>query len=130
MKKSSQNWLLSAQYDIETAKHMLQTGRYLYVVFMCHLSVEKMLKAIVSECQETIPPKTHNLYTLFKLISLQIPDQYKELFADLNSASLPVRYPEDLAKLTSQYNQKVAEEFFVKTQEALKWLKQHPKLEK
>ncbi len=26
-----------SDYDIETARHMLRTGRYLCVVFMCHM---------------------------------------------------------------------------------------------
>ncbi len=37
-----------SEYDVETARHMLATGRYLYVVFMCHLALEKMLKAHVT----------------------------------------------------------------------------------
>jgi HEPN domain-containing protein len=43
-----QNWIDSAEYDLETARHMLKTGRYLYVVFMCHLALEKTLKAHVA----------------------------------------------------------------------------------
>jgi HEPN domain-containing protein len=37
----------SSDYDIETAKAMLKTGRYLYVGFMCHQVVEKAFKAIM-----------------------------------------------------------------------------------
>lgn len=37
-------WLDSADYDLETAKAMLDTGRLLYVGFMCHQTVEKVLK--------------------------------------------------------------------------------------
>ncbi|MCL0094232.1 HEPN domain-containing protein, partial [Dehalococcoidia bacterium] len=38
---------------------MLQSGRYVYVIFMCHLSIEKTLKGILTEETSTIPPKTH-----------------------------------------------------------------------
>ncbi len=37
------NWIKSSDYDIKTAEHMFKTGRYIYVLFMCHLSVEKLL---------------------------------------------------------------------------------------
>jgi HEPN domain-containing protein len=37
-------WLEMAEYDIETAKAMLETGRFLYVGFMCHQVIEKALK--------------------------------------------------------------------------------------
>ncbi|HET7087843.1 MAG TPA: HEPN domain-containing protein [Anaerolineae bacterium] len=48
MRADTQNWIATAEYDLETARHMLATGRYLYVVFLCHLALEKMLKAHVA----------------------------------------------------------------------------------
>ena len=39
-------WVEMSDYDIETADAMLATGRYLYVGFMCHQTIEKILKAI------------------------------------------------------------------------------------
>lgn len=36
---------------------MLHTGRYLYVIYMCHLAVKKLLKALVAETQAELPPK-------------------------------------------------------------------------
>ncbi|MGM0411557.1 MAG: HEPN domain-containing protein [Bacillota bacterium] len=38
-------WTDLAEYDLKTAKTMLQTDRLLYVGFMCHQTIEKMLKA-------------------------------------------------------------------------------------
>lgn len=95
---------------------------------MCHLSLEKLLKALVQENQEELPSKTHNLYHLIKLIHLEIPQQFKQIIADLNAASLPVRYPEDLKKLAAQYNKEVAQTYLEQTKECLAWLKRHPKL--
>ena len=46
MRKTTANWLASADYDLETADAMLKSRRYLYVVFMCHLALEKTLKAL------------------------------------------------------------------------------------
>ncbi|OGQ05929.1 MAG: hypothetical protein A2W61_02020 [Deltaproteobacteria bacterium RIFCSPLOWO2_01_44_7] len=58
MKKTTKNWIDTSEYDFSTADHMFQTGRYLYVIYFCHLSLEKLLKAIVAETQEGLPPKT------------------------------------------------------------------------
>jgi HEPN domain-containing protein len=55
-----------AEYDLDTAQHMLETGRYLYVIFLCHLALEKMLKAHVTEVTQTVPVKTHDLIYLVK----------------------------------------------------------------
>ncbi|MCL2300052.1 MAG: HEPN domain-containing protein [Firmicutes bacterium] len=45
MSDKAQYWLDLADYDIETARAMLQTKRLLYVGFMCHQTAEKALKA-------------------------------------------------------------------------------------
>jgi HEPN domain-containing protein len=39
----SSYWDDMAEYDLETARAMQSTGRYLYVGFMCHQAVEKKL---------------------------------------------------------------------------------------
>lgn len=61
MKNEVKNWLDSSFYDLETAEHMYNTGRYIYTVFMCHLALEKLLKARVQEITGETPPKTHDL---------------------------------------------------------------------
>jgi len=51
-------WVDLAGYDMDTAKAMLQTGRLLYVGFMCHQVVEKMLKAWWVSAKGSTPPYT------------------------------------------------------------------------
>ena len=64
MRPDTQNWVALAEYDLETARHMLKTGRYLYVVFLCHLALEKMFKAHVTEAPQSISAKSHDLIYL------------------------------------------------------------------
>ncbi len=40
-------WLELSDYDIETANAMLSSKRFLYVGFMCHQTIEKVLKHII-----------------------------------------------------------------------------------
>jgi len=66
IKENVKYWLEIAEYDIITAKAMLTSGRFLYVGFMCHQTIEKALKAVIArDCAEgEIPPKTHHLLRL------------------------------------------------------------------
>ena len=66
MKEETKNWLDMVEYDLTTAKQMLKTGRFVYVIFMCHLAIEKALKAIVCEQTNKVPPKTHDLIYLIR----------------------------------------------------------------
>jgi hypothetical protein len=38
-------WLDIANYDLDTAEALYNSGRWLYVAFMCHQVIEKTLKA-------------------------------------------------------------------------------------
>ncbi len=46
--KIIQMWLDRVVYDMDTAKAMLQTGRWIYSIFMCQQSLEKCLKALIA----------------------------------------------------------------------------------
>ena len=107
MEKEVKNWLESAQYDLETAEDMFNTGRYVYTVFMCHLALEKALKAKVEEVTGETPPRTHNLRYLIKL----------------SDVSIPTRYPDDFAKMVESYNKKMAEDYLARTKEAFQWIR-------
>ncbi len=129
MKKATRNWIATSEYDIETAEHMLKSGRYVYVVFMCHLSVEKLLKGLVAETQEDLPPKTHNLRYLVKLSKIEIPEEHATILDILNTASIPTRYPEDMEKLLKKFSKEVVKNYFNKTKELRKWLRQDKRLQ-
>ena len=65
MNRVVRNWAATANYDLQTADAMYKAGRYLYVVFMCHLAIEKMLKAILAQkYPKDVPPRVHNLIHL------------------------------------------------------------------
>ena len=91
---------------------MLKTGRYIYVIFMCHLAIEKLLKAVVAQIQEKHPPYTHDLYDLIERVRLDIPSQHQVIIAKLSEASVPTRYPEDVAALVKYYPKPIAEKYF------------------
>jgi HEPN domain-containing protein len=64
MTETEQTWVDQAQYDIDTARAMLASGRYLYVMFCCQQASEKALKAVIVRKTGTLPPRTHNLLRL------------------------------------------------------------------
>jgi HEPN domain-containing protein len=125
MRKDTENFITSSEYDLQTAAAMFESGRYIYVVFMCHISTEKMLKAIVAEATQNIPPKTHNLIYLIKLGEVTLPADLFEFVAKLNNASIITRYPEDFRKLLEVFPQDIAKEYLMTTQRVIEWLKSH-----
>ena len=117
MRSDTQNWVALAEYDLETARPMLATGRYLYVVFLCHLALEKLLKAHVTEATQSIPAKSHDLIYLVKKSGLNLPQSYLEFVGKINTASIPTRYPEDLRRAIAEYPEPVARDYLVHTEQ-------------
>ncbi|MBI4684790.1 MAG: HEPN domain-containing protein [Nitrospirae bacterium] len=130
MRKDAENYLLSSEYDLQTAEHMLKTGRFVYVIFMCHLAIEKILKAITAEKTDKIPPKTHNLIYLMKLGDITLPEALFEFITKINNASIVTRYPEDFEKLIESYPENISVQYLAKTKETIVWLKQNERLKK
>ena len=59
-------WIRTAEDDFQTAQIMFDNDRYIWVGFLCHLIVEKALKAIIAK-GGVFPPKSHDLSRLAKL---------------------------------------------------------------
>lgn len=130
MNRVVRNWVATANYDLQTADAMYKAGRYLYVVFMCHLAIEKMLKAILEQkYPEDVPPKTHNLIHLAQRTGIIFPEKLKDFFQRINNVSVVTRYPEDLRTLSKEFNQDTAKRILADTKRMIKWLKQHLKSE-
>ena len=130
MNKETENRLSGSEYDLITAEHMFKTGRYLYVVFMCHLSIEKLIKAIVYEETKKLPAKSHDLIYLSNLVQIQFPENLLDFIGKVNSASIVTRYPEDLSKAISSYPKNIAGEYYNKTKEVLNWLRRDSRLKR
>ncbi len=130
MRKDTENFVISSEYDLATAEYMLKTGRYLYVVFMCHLSIEKMLKAIAAEVTGRTPPKTHNLLFLTKLAGINFPEKLFEFISKINNVSIVTRYPEDFNKLVESYQEGIMSAYLKETKEVITWLKQNERLKR
>ena len=120
-------WLKLSDYDIKTAKAMRKTGRYLYVGFMCHQTIEKALKAVISrDCKEgEIPPKIHDLSKLAvraKVFDLMTEDQ-QYFIEDLNPLNVEARYPEYEDEIAAGLTNESCTELIIKTKELLCWIK-------
>ena len=56
MSSTEGDWIEQSTYDLETARAMLTSGRYLYVLFCCQQAVEKTLKALIVHRTGEFPP--------------------------------------------------------------------------
>lgn len=98
-------WRESAQHDLESAEIIFNSGRYDWCLFVGHLALEKILKAIfVDRNDNTIPPKIHNLVRLAELSKIELNDDQKFLLDKINDFNIQTRYPDYNLEFYKQCN--------------------------
>lgn len=122
--KPAEEWFRQAEYDFETAIAMFETRRYIYTIFMCHLSIEKALKGLYAKKFKEDPPKVHDLIYLVKKTDLTLSPFHQDILKVLNDLSVPTRYPDEIEKLLKQYKKERTEQLLNPTKELLQWLKE------
>ncbi|OGU80760.1 MAG: hypothetical protein A2279_13895 [Stygiobacter sp. RIFOXYA12_FULL_38_9] len=123
MAKDQKEWFLQSEYDYESAQAMFQAGKYIYSVFMCHLSIEKYLKGIYRINQNVEPPRVHSLVFLVEVNKISVPEKFKNFLLEIDDAAVSTRYPDSLILLANEFEISVAHEIMLKTKEFMEWLK-------
>ncbi len=125
MNERANYWLELSDYDIITAQAMLETQRLLYVGFMCHQAIEKILKAYCSEKTNEQPPYTHNLTRLAEISGisqLPSPGQF-ELIDTLEPLNIEASYPSYKERLLKSLTKSRCDELITQTKQLQKWIK-------
>jgi HEPN domain-containing protein len=122
MKREIRNWLDSARYDLRGAENQFNSGMYIHTIFMCHLALEKVLKAKVEEVTEKGPPKTHDLEYLMKLAELSPDEDMEDTILGLSNVSVVTRYPSDFDRTLADFSQEKVEFILSKVKEVFQWI--------
>lgn len=119
-------WLELADYDLETARAMLVSARYLYVGFMCHQVIEKLLKAAYQQAGDRTPPFIHNLLLLARECGVYdaLDDRQKDLLDLLGPLNVEARYPTVKEKLLATLTHERCSDILDKTGDFSRWIKQ------
>ncbi len=120
IKKQIEYWINTAGEDLQTAELLINNNKILFGLFLCHLCIEKAIKANIVKHTGNIPPKVHNLSYLIERTNLELSDEQFLLCDTLMYYQLEGRYPEYYKKAPSKSKSK---EILNQTKTLYKWLK-------
>jgi len=103
---------------------MLQSGRNVYCIFMCHLSLEKALKGLFIKRLNEFPPKLHDLIYFVNRTSLSPEKTDLNFLMWLNRMGIITRYPEDLRNMIALFTQEQTSNVYEQTKTIQQWIKQ------
>ena len=124
MNEKVKYWTELSDYDMKTAEAMLQSKRYLYVGFMAHQAIEKILKAYFVNVTDETAPFSHSLSFLAKQSDIykSFSEEQKDFIDLLEPMNIEARYPTHKKQLMESLTGKRCTEILNNAQELLKWI--------
>jgi len=86
------HWIETSEADFQTMKTLFDSKSYNWSLFLGHISVEKLLKALYVKKFSKHAPFTHNPYRLAELTEIEITDEYSDWLDEITSFNLNARY--------------------------------------
>ena len=117
-------WMESAGDDLVVAEHLLQSGDYLWCLFVAHLVVEKALKAAVVSSTGSHAPPIHNLIRLARLAGLEadLDESTEGFFAELTRFNIETRYPKDRQALRAVATREYVVRQLAQVRRTMEWI--------
>jgi HEPN domain-containing protein len=122
MSEAARSWAEQSEYDLDTARAMLKSERYLYVLFCCQQAIEKALKAVIVGRTGKLPPRVHNLLRLASAAGVELDNHKKRFLAELSAYYIQSRYPEEIRASSSTITREIADSTLRRAEEISQWL--------
>jgi len=112
-------WRDGSVGNLESAEILIAKGKCLDGLFFCHLTLEKILKALVVKVTQEVPPKIHHLGELRRISGIEMEESQRLFLGEMNDFAREARYPIPSKDLPSRSR---AENLLQKTKEIHQWL--------
>lgn len=120
-----QYWLDIAAEDLEVAEDLFKSRRWLYVAFMCHQVVEKMLKAYWCGTRDDMPPYVHNHRRLAEGCGIydEMSNEQRRFLGLINNMNIEARYPDFKSDIARSLNEQTSRNIIDETKKMQQWIK-------
>ena len=115
-------WLNSAKLDLKAMNSLFRSGHYVWALFLGHLVIEKLLKAVYVNNIDTNVPYIHNLTKIAEEARLELSEKQKDFLAEVTTFNIKVRYPDYKGRFYKKASKKFTEHYIKEIKEFRKWL--------
>jgi len=123
MEKHVEYWLAQSDNDLPVAESMLEKGHYTWSLFIGHLVLEKILKAIYVREHQKIAPRIHDLVKLAKSTTMKLSDEQLVFLSEVSDFNMEGRYPDEKNEFARRCNKVFAMDYLRRIKEMHSWLK-------
>ena len=112
-------WVETANLDYLTMLNLYESKDYHWSLFMGHLVIEKLLKAIYVKRNDDQPPRIHDLLRLAERAKVQTIDEQMDILDLITTFNINARYPD----YKQSFYKKCTQEFTAANIENIKGLR-------
>ncbi|MCC6543274.1 MAG: HEPN domain-containing protein [Nitrospirae bacterium] len=120
-------WISSSDKDLRVMNSLYKNGHYGWSLFIGHLVLEKLLKAIYVKNIDINIPFTHDLAKLAQKAGLLLTEEQKDLLDEVTTFNIKARYPDYKERFYKKATKRFAEGYITKIKDFRKWLKKRIK---
>lgn len=119
-------WIESSDRDYESMKKNYETKQFTWALFIAHLTLEKLLKAIYAKLnkESPYPPKIHNLNILAERCNIELDERKTKILMTCNSFNISARYEDYKNEFYERCTEEYTSEQIKNIEEVRIWLKE------
>ena len=125
-KELQKYWIESSDRDYESMLKNFESAQYTWALFIGHLTLEKLSKAIYARVNQSspYPPKIHNLNILAEKCGIEVDKKYAKILFTCNSFNISARYEDYKDEFYKKCTEQYTKEQINNIEEVRLWLKQ------
>lgn len=123
IEKIKSHWIETSCDDFKTMNDLFKSESYHWALFVGHISVEKLLKALYVKLHEKHAPLTHNLYRLAELCETEPADEYSDWLDTITSFNINARYDDYKKEFYNLCTPEYTELWINRIKELREWIK-------
>lgn len=117
-------WQNSAKRNLKSAQEFVELKHNDWALFIYHLAIEKLFKAIIIKMTDQTPPFSHKLDYLAEIAKLSFTDEYLEWLREITTFNIDARYSEQKLELYYRANDSYTKLWANRSEIIYRWLKQ------
>jgi HEPN domain-containing protein len=121
--KIKEHWMESSESDFNTMLNLYKSGDYHWSLFIGHLVLERLLKAVYVEINKKHAPYLHDLMRLAKYCDIEISEIHKEWLDTITTFNINARYESYKKEFYKKCTKIYAEEWVDKIKILREWIK-------
>ncbi|MGM0608958.1 MAG: HEPN domain-containing protein [Candidatus Muiribacteriota bacterium] len=115
-------WINSSDKNFESMLKIFESGEYMWSIFIGHLSIEKLLKALYVKKAGVEVPRIHDLYKLANKMELEMTENTKDILQLITTFNIEARYDFQKERLYKKCNKSYCKKMIKEIEGIRKWL--------